>query len=151
MEGICVNFLDQVQFFWFLKGRCHCNQFCVIPDLFTRSQRISGSAGPIFTVFATVVGIELQMINPTFFFRYLKGRCHGNQLVAKMGQNYLPPALIDLSIQNGMGYRDLNVCVNSANDASISFTNFVNFGPVTLEKTGLICILFYDMAKNSHI
>ena len=25
--------------------------------------------------------------------------------------------------------------------------NFVNFGPVTPEKTGLICILFYDMAK----
>jgi len=28
MEGICVNFLDQVQFFRFLKGRCHGNQFC---------------------------------------------------------------------------------------------------------------------------
>jgi len=27
MEGICVNFLDQVQFFQFLKGRCHGNQF----------------------------------------------------------------------------------------------------------------------------
>ena len=30
MEGICVNFLDPVQFFRFLKGRCHGNQFCVI-------------------------------------------------------------------------------------------------------------------------
>jgi len=27
MEGICVSFLDQVQFFRFLKGRCHGNQF----------------------------------------------------------------------------------------------------------------------------
>jgi len=27
-----------------------------------------------------MVGIELQMINPAFLFRYLKGRCHGNQL-----------------------------------------------------------------------
>jgi len=26
MEGICVNFLDQVQFFRFLEGRCHGNQ-----------------------------------------------------------------------------------------------------------------------------
>jgi len=26
MEGICVNFLDPVQFFWFLKGRCQGNQ-----------------------------------------------------------------------------------------------------------------------------
>jgi len=46
-----------------------------------------------------------------------------------------------------MGYRNLNACVNSANDASISCKNFVNFGPVTPEKMGLICILFYDMAK----
>jgi len=27
MEGICVKFLDPVQFFRFLKGRCHSNQF----------------------------------------------------------------------------------------------------------------------------
>jgi len=73
------------------------------------------------------------------------------KLVAKMGQNYLPPALIALSIQNGMGYRNLNVRVISANDVSIPCKNFVNFGPVTPEKTGLICILFYDMAKNWHI
>jgi len=52
--------------------------------------------------------------------------------MAKMGQNYLPPALIvALSIQNRMGYRDLNVRVNSTNDASILCKKFVNFGPVT--------------------
>jgi len=28
IEGICVNFLDQVRFFRFDKGRCHGNQFC---------------------------------------------------------------------------------------------------------------------------
>jgi len=28
MEGICMNFLDTVQFFHFLKGYCHGNQFC---------------------------------------------------------------------------------------------------------------------------
>jgi len=28
MEDICVNFLDPVQFFRFLKERCHGNQFC---------------------------------------------------------------------------------------------------------------------------
>jgi len=28
MEDVCVNFLSPVQFFWFLKGRCHGNQFC---------------------------------------------------------------------------------------------------------------------------
>jgi len=30
-----------------------------------------------------MVVIEWQMINPTFFFRFLKGRCHGNQLRGK--------------------------------------------------------------------
>jgi len=72
-----------------------------------------------------MVGIELQMINPTFFFRYLKGRCQGNQFSGKMGQNYLPPALIALSFRNGIGYRYFNECVNRANDASISCKNFV--------------------------
>jgi len=32
-----------------------------------------------------MVGNELRMINPTFFSRYLKGRCHGNQLSDKNG------------------------------------------------------------------
>jgi len=39
-------------------------------------------------------------------------------LVAKMGQNYLPPALIALSFQYRMGYHYLYVRVNSVNDAS---------------------------------
>jgi len=65
-------------------------------------------------------------------------------LVAKMGQNYLPPALIALPFRNGMGYHNLN---NSANDASISCKNFVNFGPVTPEKTGLVYILFLRHGK----
>jgi len=70
-------------------------------------------------------------------------------LVAKMGQNYLSPALIALSIQNGMGYRDHIVRVNSPNDASIGLfcKNFVNIGPVTPEKTGLISILFTTYQK----
>ena len=63
-------------------------------------------------------------------------------LVAKIGQNYLPSALVALSIQNGIGYRDLNVRVNSTSDVSISCRNFVNFGPVTLEKTGIIVYFF---------
>jgi len=39
-------------------------------------------------------------------------------LVAKMGQNYLPPALIALSFRKIMGYRYLNVRINRVNDAS---------------------------------
>ena len=39
-------------FFLFLKGCCHGNQFCFVPDSFARSRSISGSAGPIFTIFS---------------------------------------------------------------------------------------------------
>ena len=38
-----------------------------------------------------------------------------------------------------MGYCYLSVHINSANDASVSFKNYVNFGPVTPELTELIC------------
>ena len=61
------------------------------------------------------------------------------------------PALIALAFRHGMGYRYLNVRINSVNDAFISCKNFVNFGPVTLEKTGLICEFLYDMEKNWRI
>ena len=60
-------------------------------------------------------------------------------LVAKMGQNYLPPALIVLPFRNGMRYHNRNMRVNSVNDASILCENFMKFGPVTPELTLLIC------------
>jgi len=37
-------------------------------------------------------------------------------LVAKMGQNYLPPLHLSLSFQKVMGYRYLNVRIDSVND-----------------------------------
>jgi len=82
MEGIFVNFLDQVQFFRFLKGRCHGNQFCVVPC----SLRAEVSQDPLDRFSQSLhhmVGIELQMINPTFFFRYLKDVAMATNLVAK--------------------------------------------------------------------
>jgi len=82
-----------------------------------------------------MVGIELQMINPTFSFRYLKGRCHGDQFSSKITYS---PCTYRSGISKRNGYRYSNVRTNSKNDASISCKNFVNFGPVTPEKTGLI-------------
>ena len=67
-----------------------------------------------------MVGIEWEMINLTFFFRYRKGRCHVNQFSGKNEAKLPPPALIALSFRHGMGYSYLNVRVNSANDASKS-------------------------------
>jgi len=52
------------------------------------------------------------------------------------------PALIALAFRNRMGYRYLNMHINSVNDASMSCINFVNFGQITPDKKGLICELF---------
>jgi len=46
-----------------------------------------------------------------------------------------------------MGYRYRNVRISSVSDAFISCKNFVNFGAVTLEKTGLICELLVRHGK----
>jgi len=68
-----------------------------------------------------MVGIEWQIVYPTFFFRYLKGRCHGNQFSGK-NEAKLPTsyALIALSFRHGMGYRYINMRIISANDVSKS-------------------------------
>jgi len=49
------------------------------------------------------------------------------------------PTFVALAFRNGTGYRYLNVRVISANDPCILCENFVKFGPVTPELTGLIC------------
>ena len=46
-----------------------------------------------------------------------------------------------------MGYCYLNVRINCVNDAYILYKNFVNFGLVSPEKTGLICELFVRHGK----
>jgi len=56
-------------------------------------------------------------------------------------------ALIAPACRNRMGYRYLNVRINSVNDASVSCKNFLKFGPVTPEKTGLICERFVRHGK----
>jgi len=56
--------------------------------------------------------------------------------VAKLSQNTYSPALIALAFRNGMGYRYLDVRVNSTNNASMSCDNFAKFGTVTPENKG---------------
>jgi len=100
MEGIYVNFLNQVQLFRFLKGRCHGNQFCFVPDLFARSRSISGSAWPIFTIFA-LYGRYWMADNQSdlLFSDVLMDVAMATNLVAKMGKNYLPPCTYRSVIQ----------------------------------------------------
>jgi len=112
------------------------------------SKAISVSTGPIFTIFFTKWKVFVWLFSVrSSFSDFSRDVAMATNLVAKMGQNYLPPALIALLIRKGMGYHYLNVRVNSVNDASISCKNFVKLWCSNPEKTGLICVLFYNMAK----
>ena len=90
-------------FFQYLKGRCHDNQFCFVPDSFAWSRSISGSTGPIFTIFAPYGRYWMADDQSDLLSRYLKGRCHGNQSSGKMRQNCLPPCTYRSVIQKRYG------------------------------------------------
>jgi len=79
-----------LKFFQYLKGRCHGNQFCVVEDMFARSRISQYPLDRFSQSLHHMVGVGLQMISPTFFFGYLKGRCHDDQLSGKNGAK-LPP------------------------------------------------------------
>ena len=86
------------------------------------------------------VGIELQMIIPFDFFRYLKGRCHGNQFCGKITYP------LHLSLWHFETEWDIATSMYALT-ASLYRVNFVNFGSVTPEKTGLFVNFLYEMAK----
>jgi len=52
MEGICVNVVNPVHFFQFLKGRCHGNQFCVLRKI--QTMRVFA----IFTPYESALGVD---------------------------------------------------------------------------------------------
>jgi len=102
--------------------------------MISRRQIISGFAGPIFAIFSPNESIFLGVDYWSGrLFWYLKGCCHGNRFCAKMGQNYLPPALIAPSLRNGMGNRLADECINSSTNCSTSCKNMVKIGSVVLE------------------
>ena len=72
MEGICVNVVNPIHFFQFLKGRCHGNQFCFVPDCSLRAEVSQDPLDRFSQSLHRMVGIELQMINPIFFCDILR-------------------------------------------------------------------------------
>jgi len=76
-----------------------------------------------------MVGIELQMINPIFFFRYLMGRSHGNQLKSKNRRFYGPIYFVALPFAKGLQYRNSDFKRLDRMNISISCIILVTFGP----------------------
>jgi len=72
------------------------------------------------------------MINPTFFS--LKGRCYGNQILERIGNNWhAPPSFCVLAFHNGWEDRNVDAPINTDDEPSTSDKNLANFGPVNPE------------------
>ena len=80
------------------------------------------------------------MIDLYLVFRFIEGRCHGNQLI--LGKCHecqlIPLAFFALLFKNELQYHCLNVRANSGDDVAISCKNLVNFCLVTPEIMELI-------------
>ena len=87
----------------------------------------------------------MQIIDLYLIFRFLKERCHGNQLI--LGKCHecqlILLAFFALSLENYLQYHCLYVGINSRDDVSTSCKNLVNFCRVTPEIMVLICVPEY--------
>jgi len=74
-------------------------------------------------------------------FQFVMAHCHGNQIMLRKCYQcrLIPLAFVALALENKLQYHGLAVCINSANNASISCENFIKFDAVTPEMTELIC------------
>jgi len=203
-----VNFLDPVQIFPFLKGRCHGNQFCgkityplhllvwhsdtewdiatsmcaltaqimplssssykkflnfgsvtpektgLICELFVRHGKKPGVFSWIsqdildqfLRSFHHIKAPWVQIIELYLVFRFVKGRCHGNQLILGKchERRLIPLAFFALLLENELQYHCLNVRINSSDNVATSCKNLVNFcWAVTPEIMELICVPRY--------
>jgi len=77
----------------------------------------------------------VQIIEFYLVFRYVKGRCHYNQLILiKCHERQLIPlAFFALPFENELQYHCLNVRINRKGDMAISCKNVVNFCWITPE------------------
>jgi len=68
-------------------------------------------------------------------FGYVKGRCHGNQLILVKCHEcqMIPLAFFALSLENELQYHYLHIRINSGDDVAASYKNLVNFCLVTPE------------------
>jgi len=92
--------------------------------------------------FHRMKALWVQLIDLYLVFRYVKGRCHCNQLILVKchERRLILHAFFALSLENELQYHCLNGRVNSGNDVATSYKNMVNVCLVTEEITELICV-----------
>jgi len=101
---------------------------------------MSETSGPIFGKFSGYVHIWVGMINPTFFSRFLKGRCYGNRFSALISENWHTLlSFCALALHNGWEDRNADGRVNTADALPTSGKNLVNLDPITPEFCRRVC------------
>jgi len=85
--------------------------------------------------------LYVQIMKLYLIFQFVKGRCHGNQIMLQNCYQcrLIPLAFVAIVVENELQYHGLSVHINSTNDACIPCENFVKFGQVTPELIELIC------------
>jgi len=89
------------------------------------------------------------MINPFFFFRCLKGRCHGNQLMSKNQRFYGPIYFVLLPFGKGLQYRNSDFKRLHRVNISTSCTMLLTFGSETSEFTTLTIAPFVAIRQKA--
>jgi len=113
---------------------CYCG-ICITLYILARSAKLPTGLYILPSVISSFFSSFLMiMIDLDIFFRYLKGRCHGNRFCEKMANSPLS------SLWHSQTEWDIvtSVCAYSVNACTLC-ENFVKFGPVTPEWTELIC------------
>jgi len=89
--------------------------------------------------------IWVQMIDLYLVFGFIKGLCHGNQLILRKSnqRRLIPLAFVALALENELQYHGLTARIKSRDDVATSSKKLVNFCLVTPEMTGLICVPMY--------
>ena len=84
----------------------------------------------------------VQTIVLCLVFQYVKGRCHGNQMILRkyLERRLIPLAFFTLSLENELQYHCLNVRITSGDDVATSCKNLVNFCLITTAIMELICV-----------
>jgi len=93
----------------------------LIYELFVRHGKITGVFSRIsqdIQSFHHMKALWEQMIDLYLVFRYVKGRCHGNQLISVKchERRLITLAFFALSLENELKYRCLNVRINTGDN-----------------------------------
>jgi len=94
-------------------------------------------------------GICVNFLDPVQFFRFLKERCHGNQLKSKNRRFYGPIYFVALPFGNGLQYYNFDFKRLDRMNFTTLCTMLLTFGAETSEFTLLTMALFVVIQQKS--